>query len=119
MCTAGTVQLEHLPEVWHERTPPSADGLAAEILEHEAQFIRDALERHGWHREATARGLGIHKNALGPDHPGARVGGRVGGGAAALAAGDLARRLQLSRSRLLLTSIMSGPPICRSISRAM
>jgi PAS domain S-box-containing protein len=64
MCTGGTVELEHLPAPWHERTAASADGLAAEISEHEAQFIRDALERHGWHREETARELGIHKATL-------------------------------------------------------
>ncbi len=64
MCTGGTVGLEHLPAPWQERTAGEADGLAAEISEHEAQFIRDALERHGWHREATARDLGIHKATL-------------------------------------------------------
>jgi PAS domain S-box-containing protein len=64
MCTAGTVQLRHLPAVWQERKAPSADGLAAQISDQEAQFIRDALERHGWHREETARDLGIHKATL-------------------------------------------------------
>jgi len=64
MCIAGTVQLEHLPAVWQERKAPAADGLAAKISDHEAQFIRDALERHGWHREETARELGIHKATL-------------------------------------------------------
>jgi PAS domain S-box-containing protein len=64
MCTDATVQPAHLPEAWHQRTPASADGLAAEISEHEARFIHDALERHGWHREATARDLGIHKATL-------------------------------------------------------
>ena len=64
MCTDGTVQLSHLPDSWHDRTAASPDGLAAEISEHEAQFIRDALERHGWHREAAARELGIHKATL-------------------------------------------------------
>jgi transcriptional regulator with PAS, ATPase and Fis domain len=64
MCAGGTVQLEHLPAPWQERTALPADGLAAEISEHEAQLIRDALERHGWHREAAARELGIHKATL-------------------------------------------------------
>jgi len=64
MCTGGTVEVEHLPAAWQERTAVPADGLAAEISEHEAQLIRDALERHGWHREATARDLGIHKATL-------------------------------------------------------
>jgi transcriptional regulator of acetoin/glycerol metabolism len=64
MCTGGRVELEHLPDAWRERTAVSAEGLAAEISEHEAQFIRDALERHGWHREETARELGIHKATL-------------------------------------------------------
>jgi transcriptional regulator with PAS, ATPase and Fis domain len=64
MCTGETVQLEHLPASWHERTPASKDGLAAEISEHEARLIRDTLERHGWHREAAARELGIHKATL-------------------------------------------------------
>jgi len=64
MCAGGTVELEHLPASWQERSAAPADGLAAEISEHEAQFIRDALERHGWHREAAARDLGIHKATL-------------------------------------------------------
>ena len=64
MCAGGTVEREHLPAPWRERTAAPVDGLAAEISEHEAQFIRDALERHGWHREAAARELGIHKATL-------------------------------------------------------
>jgi PAS domain S-box-containing protein len=64
MCAGGTVEREHLPAPWQERTAAPVDGLAAEISEHEAQFIRDALERHGWHREAAARELGIHKATL-------------------------------------------------------
>ncbi len=64
MCTGGTVRVEHLPAPWRERRPAAADGLAAEISEHEAQLIRDALERHGWHRAAAARELGIHKATL-------------------------------------------------------
>jgi PAS domain S-box-containing protein len=64
MCTGGTVQLEHLPASWHERAPATADGLAAEVSDHEAQLIREALERHGWHRAAAARELGIHKATL-------------------------------------------------------
>ena len=65
MCAGGMVEREHLPAPWRERTAaPVEDGLAAEISEHEAQFIRDALERHGWHREAAARDLGIHKATL-------------------------------------------------------
>jgi PAS domain S-box-containing protein len=64
MCKGGTVQLAHLPDSWRERRPASPAGLAAEISEQEARFIRDALERHGWHREAAARDLGIHKATL-------------------------------------------------------
>ena len=64
MCAGGTAELEHLPAPWRERTATPVDGLAAEISEHEAQFIREALERHGWHREAAARDLGIHKATL-------------------------------------------------------
>jgi PAS domain S-box-containing protein len=64
MCAGGTVEREHLPDPWRERVGAPVDGLAAEISEHEAQFIRDALERHGWHREAAARELGIHKATL-------------------------------------------------------
>ena len=64
LCAGGPVALDHLPAPWQERTAVPVDGLAAEISEHEAQFIRDALERHGWHREAAARELGIHKATL-------------------------------------------------------
>jgi PAS domain S-box-containing protein len=64
MCAGGTVELEHLPASWRERTARRAEGLSAEISEHEAQLIRDALRRHGWHREAAARELGIDKATL-------------------------------------------------------
>jgi PAS domain S-box-containing protein len=64
MCTGGTVQREHLPAAWQDRTPAAPEGLAAEVSEHEARFIRETLERHGWHREAAARALGIHKATL-------------------------------------------------------
>jgi DNA-binding NtrC family response regulator len=49
---------------WQERIAEPADGLAAEISGQEAKFIREALERHGWHREAAARYLGIHRATL-------------------------------------------------------
>jgi len=64
MCAGGTVEIEHLPATWQERIAEPLDGLAAEISEHEAKFIREALERHGWHREAAARDLGIHRATL-------------------------------------------------------
>jgi len=65
MCPGGKVQLEHLPPAWRERTAaPSSHGLLERSLEHQARLIRDALERHGWHREAAARELGIHKATL-------------------------------------------------------
>jgi PAS domain S-box-containing protein len=64
MCPGHTVRPEHLPATWRERTPVSTDGLAAGVSGREAQLIRDALERHGWHREAAARELGIHKATL-------------------------------------------------------
>jgi len=64
MCTGGTVQVAHLPDSWQERMGTSPAGLAAEISDHEARLIRDALERHDWHRAAAARALGIHKATL-------------------------------------------------------
>ena len=64
LCTRGRIGVEHLPSEWQERATSAGQGLAADCSAHEAQVIRTALERHGWHREAAARALGIHKATL-------------------------------------------------------
>jgi len=64
LCTGSTVELAHLPPALRDRSPPHAEGLAGHLAQCEAQIIRDALERNGWHRERAARDLGIHKATL-------------------------------------------------------
>jgi PAS domain S-box-containing protein len=64
LCQDRVVQLEHLPASLRRETAASDGGLATLLLQHEAQLVRDALERNGWHREAAARDLGIHKATL-------------------------------------------------------
>lgn len=65
LCPGGDLQIEHLPPAWRERSPqPAAHGLAEETSAYEARVIREALERHAWHRGAAARELRIHKATL-------------------------------------------------------
>jgi len=63
MCRGKQIKLEHLPA----RLLPEgskAGGGASTFDEAEAEFLKRALEEHGWNRAATARDLGIHKTTL-------------------------------------------------------
>ncbi|MEJ2673308.1 MAG: sigma 54-interacting transcriptional regulator [Deltaproteobacteria bacterium] len=64
LCPQGLIRAEHLPEhLWRESGAKVAPtGLS--LKEQEKHFLREALERHGWRRMATARELGIDKNTL-------------------------------------------------------
>jgi PAS domain S-box-containing protein len=64
LCPQGLIQPEHLPDhLRGERQPPSrVENLS--LKEQEKRVLREALERHGWRRMATARELGIDKNTL-------------------------------------------------------
>jgi PAS domain S-box-containing protein len=65
LCRSGRIERKHLPEpVCTGRT----EGLPAEAGDSfekmEAAFLMNALRRHNWNRNATARALGIHKTTL-------------------------------------------------------
>jgi transcriptional regulator with PAS, ATPase and Fis domain len=64
LCPQGLIRAEHLPEhLWRESGAKVAPtGLS--LKEQEKHLLREALERHGWRRMATARELGIDKNTL-------------------------------------------------------
>jgi PAS domain S-box-containing protein len=66
LCEGERLELRHLPPHFLPRrgraTPSPAIREAARAAE--AGLIREALERHGFDRLATARALGIHKSTL-------------------------------------------------------
>jgi transcriptional regulator with PAS, ATPase and Fis domain len=64
LCPQGLIQPEHLPEHLRRTSQaiPLPEGLS--LKEQEKRCLREALERHGWRRMATARELGIDKNTL-------------------------------------------------------
>jgi len=62
LCPGGQIESAHLPESLRpSRPPPPAPDSLEEL---EARFLREALERHNWNRQATARALGMHKTTL-------------------------------------------------------
>jgi PAS domain S-box-containing protein len=66
LCTGGQIKTAHLPEdltAGRVPTPISADAQTLHRLI-EAQSIQTALEKNNYHREATAKALGIHKTTL-------------------------------------------------------
>ena len=63
LCPKGLILPEHLPDqLRRESQPAPPQGLS--LKEQEKRLLREALERHGWRRLATARELGIDKNTL-------------------------------------------------------
>jgi PAS domain S-box-containing protein len=66
LCSRGRIRAEHLPGELTGRDPgregPATMKSARDLLE--ARTIQDALVRHGYHREAAARALGLHKSTL-------------------------------------------------------
>jgi len=64
LCRGGLIQPKDLPE--ELRPAPGADAATApqSLRDMEARFIAEALARHDWNRQATARELGIHKTTL-------------------------------------------------------
>ncbi len=64
LCPNGLIQPGHLPDHLRPDLRPGLllDGLT--LKEQEKRVLREALERHGWRRLATARELGIDKNTL-------------------------------------------------------
>jgi transcriptional regulator with PAS, ATPase and Fis domain len=64
LCPGPIIELAHLPLRLLGRLDGHVPGQAANLGELEAWFIRDALERNAWNRQATAEALGIHTTTL-------------------------------------------------------
>jgi PAS domain S-box-containing protein len=64
LCPKGLIQPEHLPDQLRRESQPAALPQGLSLKEQERRLLREALERHGWRRLATARELGIDKNTL-------------------------------------------------------
>jgi len=65
LCPQGLILPEHLPEHLRRLGPAGeAAPVGLSLKEQEKRLLREALERHGWRRMATARELGIDKNTL-------------------------------------------------------
>ncbi len=64
LCPQGLIQPEHLPDQLRRESQPAALPQGLSLKEQERRLLREALERHGWRRLATARELGIDKNTL-------------------------------------------------------
>jgi len=66
LCNKGLIEAVHFPEELTayrlKNTPSSNMQISRDLLE--SQFIRDALQKADYHREAAARELGIHKTTL-------------------------------------------------------
>lgn len=65
LCHEGRIELQHLPEqfsIAEKKSRASQNKVTLDQLE--ANFIRDALERNNWNRQATSKELGIHKTTL-------------------------------------------------------
>jgi sigma-54 dependent transcriptional regulator, acetoin dehydrogenase operon transcriptional activator AcoR len=64
LCPNGLIQPDHLPDQLRRESHPAAFPEGLSLKEQEKGILREALERHGWRRLATARELGIDKNTL-------------------------------------------------------
>jgi PAS domain S-box-containing protein len=65
LCPQGLIRPEHLPEHLRRQSPaPDEAPAGLSLKDQEKRLLREALERHGWRRMATARELGIDKNTL-------------------------------------------------------
>ena len=64
LCPRGLILPEHLPDQLRRESQPGALPQGLSLKEQEKRLLREALERHGWRRLATARELGIDKNTL-------------------------------------------------------
>ncbi len=66
MCRGDVLEPAHLPRELAGDAAPSAPraAAAAGLPRLEAEYIRQVLVRHGGHREAAARELGIHRTTL-------------------------------------------------------
>jgi PAS domain S-box-containing protein len=63
LCKGGLIRFDHLPEHLRPEAKPEVSP-AGSLEELEARFIREALRRNNWNRQATALELGMHKTTL-------------------------------------------------------
>ncbi len=64
LCTGSTIEVEHMPD-WLTRGQRSRlVALRPSLAVVEADSIRAALERNGWHRSRAAADLGMHRTTL-------------------------------------------------------
>jgi PAS domain S-box-containing protein len=64
MCPGNLIQRRHLPQHLVPKNSPVFMTAGVTLRDIEKCAIRDALERNGWKKVATARELGINKNTL-------------------------------------------------------
>ena len=64
MCRGQVLEPEHLPRRLQITLSGGVSGGKSGFSQVEAAYLTQALERHGWHRENTARELGIHRTTL-------------------------------------------------------
>nr|MEE4268180.1 sigma 54-interacting transcriptional regulator [Candidatus Krumholzibacteria bacterium] len=64
MCPGNILEVQHLPRRLQVRWEAGQAGGPGGLPQVEAAFLTQVLERHGWHRENTARELGIHRTTL-------------------------------------------------------
>lgn len=64
MCPGNILEVAHLPRRLQVRLKAGAAGGKTGLLQVEAAYLVQALERNSWHRDKTARELGIHRTTL-------------------------------------------------------
>ncbi len=64
MCRGQILEPEHLPRRLQIRVADGVHGSKSGLVQVEAAYLTQALERHAWHRENTAKELGIHRTTL-------------------------------------------------------
>lgn len=64
MCRGHVLEVAHLPRRLQVRLEPGLPGQRTGLPQVEAAYLVQALERNAWHRQKTARDLGIHRTTL-------------------------------------------------------
>lgn len=64
MSAGGVIDVRHLPESIRGASQSPSTSLGSDTAHFEAGLIETALQRHGFHRSAAARALGIRRTTL-------------------------------------------------------
>ena len=64
MCQGNVLEVVHLPRRLQVGLETGSSGEKPGLLQVEAAYLVQALERNSWHRENTAKELGIHRTTL-------------------------------------------------------